>query len=266
MIKVGDFLSEMFQGGYEYSTINNFRSAISALHDWENGIPVGQLPLIKRIMSGVFQEKPPQPRYTDTWDVSVVLEHLESLGSNETLSDADLTHKLAMLLALTTASRASEIQGMDLEFMLDKGEEMFTIPKLTKTMRAGQKPHTVTLVQYEKKELDVVSCVRAYVRRTHSWRTTKEKHKLLLSTIPPHKPVATSTIANWLKKVMTAAGIDTDKYKAHSTRSAATSKAKAVGLSVSDIIAQANWSRASTFSRFYDRQTHNNDFAKAVLK
>ena len=65
---------------------------------------------------------------------------------------------------------------------------------------------------------------------------------------------------------MTAAGIDTDKYKAHSTRSAATSKAKAVGLSVSDIIAQANWSRASTFSRFYDRQTHNNDFAKAVLK
>ena len=81
-----------------------------------------------------------------------MLEHPESLGSNETLSDANLTHKLAMLLALTTANRASEIQGMDLEFMLDKGEEiMFTIPKLTKTMRAGQKPHTVTLVQYEKK-------------------------------------------------------------------------------------------------------------------
>jgi hypothetical protein len=139
---IAEFLTEMFKDGYEYNTINLHRSAISALHDQIHNIPVGQNQLIKEIMTGVFQEKPPQPRYTDTWDVDIVLNHLASLGSNEGLSDSQLTHKLAMLLALTTASRASEIQALDVGYLLDKGPEMtFTLPQHIKTSRVGQKPH-----------------------------------------------------------------------------------------------------------------------------
>ena len=62
---------------------------------------------------------PSMPRYSDTWDVNRVLQYLEDLGPNDNLGDKELSHKLAMLLALTTACRASEIQGMTLEFIQD---------------------------------------------------------------------------------------------------------------------------------------------------
>ena len=53
---------------------------------------------------------------------------------------------------------------------------------------------------------------------------------------------------------MRSAGIDVGKYKAHSTRAAATSKARQLGLSVEQIVERANWARATTFHRFYDKE------------
>ena len=53
---------------------------------------------------------------------------------------------------------------------------------------------------------------------------------------------------------MKQSGIDTDIYKAHSTRAAATSKAKAQGLSTEQIITRANWSKTETFFRYYHRE------------
>ena len=49
---------------------------------------------------------------------------------------------------------------------------------------------------------------------------------------------------------MSKAGIDTSIFKAHSTRSASSSKAKIQGISTAQI---ANWARAATFQRFYNR-------------
>ncbi len=214
-----DYLTSLFEAGYEYSTINGARSAISALHVPIGEAPAGQHSLIKRVMAGVFNERTPKPRYTDTWDVDKVLGHIISLGPNSELSDKHLTHKLAMLLALTTANRASEIQGMDLEYMADKDTHMeFTIQKLTKTRRVGDKPQTITLHQYQDPVLDVVTCTRSYIRRTSTWRTTSAHHKLLLGIVAPHKPVCTSTISNWLKHMMECAGMDVTVYKGHSTR------------------------------------------------
>jgi len=255
VVPLVEFFKDMLKEGYEYNTINGFRSAVSALHEPIDGLPVGQHHLIKRTLAGIFNEKPPVPKYSDTWDVGQVLEYIEQLGPNSELSDKVLTHKLAMLLALTTANRASEIQGLNLEFMKDEGNSMeFVIHKLTKTRRVGQKPMSVVLTGLpDHPKLDVVKCVRAYFVRTHSWRRSPEQHQLLLGTVPPHKPVATSTISGWLKQFMTAAGIDTTKYQGHSTRAASTSRAKAAGLSVREIMDRANWRNAKTFHRFYDR-------------
>ena len=43
-------------------------------------------------------------------------------------------------------------------------------------------------------------------------------------------------------------------YGPHSTRAAATSKAKQVGVDIGTIIKTAGWSNAKTFAKFYDRQ------------
>ena len=255
VVHVVEFFSDMLRAGYEYSTINGFRSAISALHEPIDGQPIGQHPLVKRTLAGVFNEKPPMPKYTDTWDVGIVLAYIKQLGRNSELTDKVLTHKLTMLLALTTANRASEIHGFNLEFMKDEGDSIeFVVHKLTKTRRVGQKPMTVVLTGYpEQPEWDVLDCLRAYFRRSFSWRQGAEQHQLLLGTVPPHKPVVTSTVSGWLKQFMAAAGLDTTKYQGHSVRSATTSRAKAAGLSVKEIMDRANWRNAKTFHRFYDR-------------
>ena len=267
---VVDHLASLFEAKLAYSTINGARSAISALHGPIDGMAVGNHPIVRRLMAGVFNERTPTPRYNDTWDVNVVLTHIRGLGQNSEMPDRDLTHKTAMLLALTTASRASELQALDLRYMADSGDTVtFTLPTLTKSRRVGHKPITITLHKYgPDTSLDVVTCVRDYIRRSATWRASPKHNTLLLGIVPPHNPVVTSTISNWLKALMERAGLDVSTYKAHSTRAACTTKANAAGLSVVDIMQRANWKRADTFYTYYHKPTPNvsNEFVQLVLK
>ena len=64
---------------------------------------------------------------------------------------------------------------------------------------------------------------------------------------------------------MKEAGIDTSVYIAHSTRGAATSKAKAMGVPMADILNTANWNSASIFCRFYNRPSSTSQFGQVVL-
>ena len=89
----------------------------------------------------------------------------------------------------------------------------------------------------------------------------------MLSFIEPHKPVRPCTIARWLKTVMQASGIDVSVFKAHSTRSASSSKAHSQGVSSVEILKIADWSNQSTFSKFYKRETSKvQEFGASVLK
>ena len=75
--------------------------------------------------------------------------------------------------------------------------------------------------------------------------------QLLVSFIKPHLPVSLSTIARWLKETMTAAGIDTTVFKAHSVRGASSSTAANKGVTTDEILEAADWSTESSFQRFY---------------
>ena len=57
------FLTELFQEGKEYSTINSYRSAISVSHVPVENARVGQHPTLIRFMQGIFNSRPPKPRY-----------------------------------------------------------------------------------------------------------------------------------------------------------------------------------------------------------
>jgi len=76
---------------------------------------------------------------------------------------------------------------------------------------------------------------------------------LFISVRKPYHAVKSATIGHWLKKIMEQAGIDTSIFSAHSTRGAATSKAKAAGVSIPEILKAADWSVPSTFTHFYHR-------------
>ena len=101
--------SSAVQVGQMYRFLNCFRSTISSVHLPVDRFQVGQHPLVSRSLKGVFNSRPPMPRYKDIWEVSKVLRYLQSLGPNESLSLKDLTIKLAMLLALSLANRSSHL-------------------------------------------------------------------------------------------------------------------------------------------------------------
>ena len=225
---IANFLTERFkQSGLEYRTLNVYRSAISAYHEPLLGQPVGQHQVITRLLKGMFNSRPPQPKYTDTWDVQLVLDRLRRLPDNAQLDLKELSLKVVMLL-LTTASRVSELHKLNMSNMCDKGEVVeFHIGDLTKTRKVGDGPLLIQLTQYDKEsKLDVVSCLRQYIKETGQVRKPgTEGEQLLISFRPPHAPIAPSSVARWLKMGLQEAGIDIQKYQAHSTRAAATSKA-----------------------------------------
>ena len=267
---VVNFLAEKHQGGLEYSTLNVYRSAISAYHPPVDGVKVGQHPLIQQFMKGAFNMRPPQPKYNETWDVGKVLQHIKTLGKNEDMSLKDLTLKMTMLAALTTANRAHELSSLNPKGMIDKGDSLvFTLTKLTKSAKPGRPPIKITWAEYElDRDLDVVACARQYIDRTAGFRVAQEQQEqLLLSHCKPHGPVVTCTVSRWLKELMSQAGIDTTVFKGHSVRGAATSKAKALGLSTEQILARANWKGAATFYKFYCRRgCMTDEFQSRVLQ
>ena len=106
-----------------------------------------------------------------------------------------------------------------------------------------------------------------YVYLTDSLRNNANKGKLFIGLKKPHKPVSSTTIGRWIKLSLLEAGIDTAKFSAHSTRSAASSKAATKGVPMDQILEKAMWASESTFQRFYKRSTRKEqDLSSIVLK
>jgi len=131
---------------------------------------------------------------------------------------------------------------------------VFNYHRLHKSWRKGESPPSITFVAYsEDTDICVVSALREYLKRSEPWRENKNESQLLLSYINPHQPIASCTVARWMKELLSLSGIDTDVFKAHSTRSASTSKTCAKGLSEKDILKRGTWKRSSTWQRFYKK-------------
>ena len=112
--EVVNFLADLFKKGYQYRSLNAYRSAISSVHDKADGYEVGQHPLVTRLLKGAYHQRPPQPRYSYTWRVDQVTSYINDLGENDKLSLSDLTAKTVMLLALSRPSRSADLANLDI--------------------------------------------------------------------------------------------------------------------------------------------------------
>lgn len=69
-----EFLTVLFNKLMSYSSINTARGALSALGKKVGGTSVGSHSLVIRYMKGVYNIRPTRPRYSGTWDISLVLQ------------------------------------------------------------------------------------------------------------------------------------------------------------------------------------------------
>ena len=259
---VANFLAHLFEEGYQSRSLNSFRSAISSVHDPVDGVEVGKHPTISRLLKGAFHSRPPLPRYTSTWNVQVVLQYLEGLGPSNTLPRKQLTFKLTMLMCLTRPSRSADLAFSWTDVSINQ-KELFSYPQHWPSSH-----HRVENCGSSFFRLFLTMCpvetLRCYEQATASLRP-EDTSKLFVAIVKPHKPVASCTIAQWLRETLKLAGIDVSIFAGHSTRRASTSAAAGAGVTTADIMKAADWSTESVFRRHYYCPSHDASFGRAVL-
>ncbi|KXJ07709.1 hypothetical protein AC249_AIPGENE19166, partial [Exaiptasia diaphana] len=203
------FLTETFNSGTAYRTLNVLRSAISSTHPKIDRYLVGQHPYVIHLLKGALQTRPPQPRYTHTWDVNLVLNYILSLKKNKLLKLKELSFKLLILFALTCPERTSSLAKLDLRYskFLPEGVTF----SLTCPRKAGNpdKPAVAFFASFkENKNLCPVRCLKRYVKATRGLRPAQSPsypNILFISFIRPHKAVTSTTLGRWLRSTLQSA-------------------------------------------------------------
>lgn len=259
-----NFLGELYDHGIGYSGLNTARSALSSIIILPNNLSFGNHPSVCRFLKGVYETRPTLPKHQEIWDVSTVLDFLKTLHPVEGLSLKDLTLKLTMLLALTSAQRCQTLQALSLENMKLTDEQcIFYFTKLLKTSRPGKHQAPITVKSFTPNvQLCPINVLNEYVKKTKPLRG--KETQLLISYQHPHKGVKTDTISRWLKAVLERSGIH--NFTGHSTRAASSSAAKRSNMDIATILEAAGWSNATTFNKFYNKPLHTkNNFGQALL-
>ena len=263
------FLTEYFNSGAAYRSLNVARSAMSTSHTKLNGLPVGQNSLVIQLLKGMFNNCPPKPRYSHTWEVSSMTKYLVSLGSNRSLSLKQFSWKLAMLFSLTCPERVSALTKLDLRhchILPEAVEFMFSSPHKRGT--ADQLPKAFFACFPSNSKLCPVETLRYYLKATRSIRPVIPLSKpdpLFISYVKPHKPISAASLARRLCSLLKASRVNSHIFKAHSVRGAATTAAANSDVPLSEILKMADWSSASTFQKFYYKSVHSSTFAHGVL-
>jgi len=249
--------------GLSYVSINSARSALSTLLGTVEGYPIGQHPLITRLVKGVGRLRPPSCKYNYVWDVSRVLSLIKSWGNNSTICMKLLTYKTVGLLALCTAQRVQTLSQLSIcNVHFTKSEVVIKIPSRLKTTKPGD-GLIMSLKKYPDDNLCIFNCLKVYIERTRPFRATDW---LFICHQSPYKEASSQTISRWLKDLLLLAGIDVQLFSSHSFRHASTSKALDTGVSIDTIYKAAGWSQKSkVFGKFYKKPILEEDFSSSVL-
>lgn len=257
-----DYMSECFHKGVKYGTINSHKSALSLLFP-----NILKDDCIKKFMKGVFRTRPSQPKYSITWDPSIVLNYLSAQWPHECLDLEILSKKVLTLLALVTAHRVQTLALIKIP-NIEVHDSYITIkiPDLVKTSRPNSFQPILKLPFYNEKQcICPAKCLLDYINKTSSLRDSKNIF-LFISYKKPYKKLTSQTLSHWIKDTLNKSGINTSIFTAHSTRHAATSIANKLGVNIDVIRKTAGWSQSSaTFARFYNKEIVVDNFANSVL-
>ena len=173
-----------------------------------------------------------------------MLLYLQKLSPVSKLSLKLLSLKLAMLIALTIASRTQSIHLLDIRDM-KKGYDIYTLfyRDLLKQSRPGKVNPIEELKTFPcDRRLCVIFALKKYLDKQE---IRGSKTSLFLSYIKPHGEITKDSISRWLRTVLYNSGIDYDKFKVYSIGSASTSKVKLNFVPVDKIISVAGCTPAS---------------------
>ena len=246
------FLTELYNPGAGYSNLATARSALSGIISIP-GIPsISEHLLVKRLLKGVYHNRPPRPRYTFIWDTSIMIEYLQTL-KNDDISFKMMSLKIVMLLTLLSMQRISTIQHLHLsDLHLTTDVAIFSISALLKHTKPGRKNEPIVFNMYpHDRELCHVTLLRKYLTIRDNLVTNV--NQLIITHGKPHKAASKDTMARWIKETMMLASVATSIFKPHSCRAVSSSQASLSGVPLMDILHNAQWKSTTVFFKHYHR-------------
>ncbi len=237
-----------------YSAMNTARSALSNIMIApSSGESFGSHPLVKKLLRGMFNERPALPKYVCTFDVNIVLRYLKGLGDAATIPFKMLTLRLVTLLCLLSGQRDQTLTAMDVRLL--HVTDNIVVCYIGQGLKSTRPKFHQSPLQFkafpDSWNICPVYNMNQYLKRSFILRGPHVK--LLISYCYPYHPVCTSTVSRWVKETLQMAGIDTNIFSSHSTRGASLSKAKSLGVSLAEINKAAGWANSGTFGVFYDK-------------
>jgi len=255
------YLTHLFDSGLASQTINLHRSMLSMTLEPVNGINIGEHPLVVQLLKGCYNSLPPRPRYNNMWNPDDVLKFISSLPDNSVLSLSVISYKLVTLTALSSLLRVSEIASISrTSIHCSASAAIFSLSRPRKTQHDGPL-QSISLPRLSGR-ICPVDCLENYLGRSKSLCPSSDS--LFISLKKPYRAVGSSTIARWIKKCLSDAGID-DSFSAHSTRGSGASKAAKIGIPIEQILKAASWTKESTINRFYNRPLTSASVASSIL-
>ncbi|CEP10666.1 hypothetical protein [Parasitella parasitica] len=244
-----------------YSTLNSARSAIASVFKviHPNKAAIASHQLMIDFFSAKKRKSPKLSNHDqETFDISLITNHILAWGTTESLSLSQLQQKALYLLTVSTMWRPRSdigtLQFRDLEFIIKDS----VLNGLTIISRAPKEitPKKSKLGVIEDTDICPVKTLFEFVTRSRTLRCDlPEDHTLFLANIDDGnscRSIRPSTAATWLTTLMKASGVDTNVFKAHSLRSAASTKAVQRGVPIQTVKEHANWSlSANTFEKYY---------------
>lgn len=132
----------------------------------------------------------------------------------------------------------------------------FNMDTQLKHNQPGEPLSTIRIYEYPRnRNICPVHSLKAYLARTKPLRG--KINQVFITTTKPFRPVARNTISGWVKKVLSSAGIDTNKFASHSTRASSTSAAMVSGININTLMRHASWKSAQTFAVHYNKPIDN---------
>lgn len=248
-----NFLADMHLRGHATTSLNIYRSAIASV------IPaVSTDPDVRNVLDGAARLRPPAPRYTDTWDPTLVLDYLATWGGIEELSATRLAHRTAMLLALALQARCSDLVRLARASVRIEEHGATLVIVGPKERSRGQKTCWIERLDQRWETRCPVRHLEAYLAHTASARDPA-CDTVFVATRAPYASLSPDTMSNWLEAIMRSAGVP-ERFKAHSIRGAATSKARAHGFS-EEAVSFGRWASLATMRTHYDRSGAREDQA-----
>ena len=250
MRNIVEFLVHLHSKGYNHKQIRQARSAVGVLSNIDN---IGKHPDIKRVMKGMFEEKPQFPIYTSIWSVKLLFDYFRSLDHQQQLPLDVLTKKLAILIGILAGGQRCQtihtIKATDIVVTSEKC--IIPIYDPIKQSRDGKHMKPLEFKVFSEQKLCVIQNLSTYLERTRPNRTAAP---LFISYQKPYHPVSKDTITRWVNDVMSKAGIDISRYVTHSCRAAASSFAQAKKVPLKKIMESCGWSAEATFANHYSKE------------